>query len=94
MPNFKIVLVAPSISDPELLPVWLNLDILAVKRPAGQRIIQLLLDESKFTLVCPLSFHILWYMVCAASQTILFIVCYRWERWPHKSGGVVTMFTP
>lgn len=46
----KILLIECSISDPELLPGWLDLDILALKRQAGQRIIQLLLDQSKFTL--------------------------------------------
>lgn len=50
MTKYKILLIEPSISDPELLPDWLNLDILALKRPAGQRLIQLLLDRSTFTL--------------------------------------------
>ena len=43
-------LIGLSVSSPELLPDWLNLDILALNRPAGQRIFQLLLDQSKFTL--------------------------------------------
>ena len=50
MTKSKILLIGPGISDPEPLPDWLNLDILALKRPAGQRIIQFLLDPSEFTL--------------------------------------------
>lgn len=57
----KIVLIWASIFDPEPLSDWLNLDIIALKRPAGQRIIQFLLDLFKFTQESDShSFHILY----------------------------------
>lgn len=44
MTNPKILLIVWSGSDPEP-PSDLNLDILALKIPSGQKIIQLLLDQ-------------------------------------------------
>lgn len=44
--SFIFSLIESSVSDPD----WLNLDILVLQRPAGQRTIQLLLDPSAFTL--------------------------------------------